>query len=576
MKCLFHKKKHSKQRNKTILSFVEMFKFSKITLIYMLSTVFLLSIAYFVGIKYTRELFIKLQNTKNISIYTFFENIYLTLILVVLYKFIISFKKIFFDRYYIQYVAIPNFEKFLKTKIQKKSSNIDLIDYYSSNFSKRVYEATVSSTNIFRLVEIFILKIGVILNSIIIFTYLTYIDIIYVIIIIISIFPKLIEGLMISKIIEKNQKILNGYEVKENEILDSILDYETFGELKIYNTFDFVSNKFKKVSNSYISEFSRISKKIFFIEIALKLIYILCTATTYIFIIYKFNNDKNIGNLVTVLLSIKIFLDFSKEIINLQNYSQMFSKMTEPYFDFMDITNKFNNKSISKNGKIKLNNISFKYPNTDKYSLKNINLEINKGEIVAIVGENGSGKSTLAKIILDLYLSDSGEFEDFLKIEEKSALFQNFCKYPISIEKNITFDNTSKKDYIKLLTNLKMDSKFDNNLENDLYYTFLSGGEWQKIAIARTWYKDAELIVLDEPTSSIDPIFEKEIYKLFQKILYKKTGVIITHKLGCIKFVDKIIVMDKGKIESIGTHSELLKKSTIYRKLWDIQINQIR
>lgn len=575
MKCIFHKKKHIKLKNKTILSFIEMFNFSKMTLIYMFSTTIFLSIVYLFGVKYTRELFIKLQSTKNISLYIFLESISLPLFFIIIYKIILSFKKILFDRYYIQYVAIPNFEKFLKTKIQKKAYDTDVMDYYNSNFSKKIYEATVSSTNIFRLVEIFILKLGIILNSIIIFTYLTYIDIFYVVTIIISIFPKLLEGFMISKIIEKNQNILNEYEVKENEIIDSILDFETFGELKIYNTFDFMLNKFKKVSHSYVKDFNFISRKIFFIEISLKLIYILCTIITYIIIIYKFNSDKNIGDLVAILLSIKIFLDFSKEIINLQNYSQMFSKMTEPYFDFINIKDKYKNKYISKNEQIKLKDIKFRYPNMDEYILKNINFEINKGEIIAIVGENGSGKSTLAKIILDLHLAYSGTFEDCFKFNEKSVLFQNFCKYPISIENNITFGNISRKNYISLLTQLKMDNKFENNLENDLNYTLLSGGEWQKIAIARAWYKDFELIVLDEPTSNIDPIFEKEIYKLFENILYKKTGIIITHKLGCVKFVDKIIVMDRGKIDAIGTHSELLEKSQIYRKLWDVQINQI-
>lgn len=264
-------------------------------------------------------------------------------------------------------------------------------------------------------------------------------------------------------------------------------------------------------------------------------------------------------------------MDFSKEVISLQSYSTMFSKMVEPYFDFMKIENITKRKSNFCENKIVLKDVNFKYPSLSNYTLKNINLEINPGEIIAIVGENGSGKSTLSKILMGLYEIDNGEFFDFTTNENKSILFQDFCKYPVSVDENISLGTKSNKNLKDIKKNLKIDYN-SNILGKEFGNSDLSGGQWQRISIARALYKDYEFLILDEPTAEIDPIFEMEIYNTFKEMLKEKTGIIITHKLGSIKFVDKIFIMDNGKIIDIGKHNELLNRNNIYQKIWNAHI----
>lgn len=530
-----------------------------------------ISITYLFGIKFTRQFFLAIQDNNYSNFYNFLIAISVSTSIYAIYRLVISLKKVIFDRYYIQYIAIPNFEKFLKTKIQKKASVVDVLDYDKVNISKKIHEATVSSTNIFRLFEIFMLKFSIIFNFIIIFRFLLNINWIYIVLIILSISPLFIENTIKTKYISKNRKILNKYEAYEKEIVESIIDVESFGELKIYNTIDFMVSKLSETIKEHNKEYEKILRKNFIVELISKIIYIIGMILTYLGVILTFKEDKNITNLITILISIRIFMDFSKEVISLQSYSTMFSKMVEPYFDFMNIKNTTKRKSNFCENKIVLKDVNFKYPSLSNYTLKNINLEINPGEIIAIVGENGSGKSTLSKILMGLYEIDNGEIFDFTTNENKSILFQDFCKYPVSLDENISLGTKSNKNLKDIKKNLKIDYK-SNILGKEFGNSDLSGGQWQRISIARALYKNYEFLILDEPTAEIDPIFEIEIYNKFKEMLKEKTGVIITHKLGSIKFVDKIIIMDKGKIIDIGKHNELLNRNNIYQKIWNAHI----
>lgn len=526
------------------------------------------ALTYMFGMIYTREFFKGIVIFKNEDFNIFFKNIVFSFLPYVTFLFIIAIKKIYFDRYYIQYILIPNFEKILKTKIQKKCSEIEIIDYEKNNINEKIHEATVCSTNIFRLVETVISYFGLILNIVLISNFIIFINIKYLFFLILILFTLILENYFKGRYITKYRLDLNLYERREKEIENCILEDSTYAEFKIYNTLDFVLKKLNKVFNEHNKKFSILNKKIYIIELISKLLIYLGKISIYLLATFDYINTNDIGNLIIVIVGVNIISKFIEEIFSLQGYIMMFSKLSVPYFEFMSL--EFDKESLYNDDSVELSNLNFKYPNAKNYCLKNINLKINKGEIIAIVGKNGSGKSTLAKILLGLYKSN--ESGGTRLISKNSVVFQDFCKYPLDVRNNIELGSESSEDSFSIMKSMGFKSEYyEKLLGKEIGGLELSGGQWQKLAICRGIYKDSDFLVLDEPTAEIDPIFEKDIYNIFKKILSGKTGVIITHRLGSIKFVDKIIILDDGEILAYNTHNNLLKNCDYYKKMWDVQ-----
>lgn len=291
-------------------------------------------------------------------------------------------------------------------------------------------------------------------------------------------------------------------------------------------------------------------------------------------------------------MTYRILSESLKEIFSLRGYVSMFSKMVLPYFKLLDLKYDYRPyKTLEFKKNISLENVSFKYPNSNSYALKNINLTINKGETIALVGRNGSGKTSLSKILLGLYIPTSGvvkidgiEYKELGKMKDtynwKSSVFQDYCKYPLTIRDNILisdpkipFEYRDKK--IDSLVNEVFKSPIDLNIQlgKAMGHRDLSGGQWQKLAISRALYRDYDFISLDEPTASIDPFQEKAIYQSFEGALEDKTGLIVTHRLGSIKYADRIIVLDAGSLIESGSHKKLLEDKGLYSRMWESQKN---
>ncbi|WP_034850161.1 ABC transporter ATP-binding protein [Clostridium hydrogeniformans] len=240
---------------------------------------------------------------------------------------------------------------------------------------------------------------------------------------------------------------------------------------------------------------------------------------------------------------------------------------------------------------ITLRNVSFRYPGREEETLNTINLDIKPGETIAIVGENGAGKTTLVKIMTGIYIPNDGQVIfggiDTSKISMKSlyknisAVFQKFQRYKMNLGENIAISDLVQVNDEKLNhATKKADLIIDKEKFKDSYGTMLSrefdgidlsGGQWQKIAIARGFYKVHDTIVLDEPTAAIDPIEETKIYNKFADMSKDKTAIIVTHRLGAAKIADRIVVMDKGEICEIGTHEELINIKGKYSEMYNAQ-----
>lgn len=245
------------------------------------------------------------------------------------------------------------------------------------------------------------------------------------------------------------------------------------------------------------------------------------------------------------------------------------------------------------NFEIVFNNISFKYPNSEKYVLKNVNFTLNIGEKIGIVGENGAGKSTIVKLITRLYEPTSGKIllngEDISKYDLKSyreniaIVFQDFSKYQLTMKENIVLSklediNRSEK-LQKVIDKTQLSGlvdSFPNGLDQMISKSFengtdLSGGQWQKLAIARAYFRDAPFIILDEPSASLDARNEHKLLESFIALASNKTLMLITHKLSALKMVDKILFLKDGSIVEEGSHSELMQKDGQYAELYKLQ-----
>lgn len=237
--------------------------------------------------------------------------------------------------------------------------------------------------------------------------------------------------------------------------------------------------------------------------------------------------------------------------------------------------------------RITLENVSFRYPNGERDALRRLDLTLRRGERVAILGENRSGKTTLAKVLLGIYPPGSGRvLYDGVPVEEYqrggfyagvSAIAQDFVCYNLTLRENVAMSDLPRlHDDAAIeaaLRNAGADAPIglDDMLGREFGGSELSGGQWQKVAIARGLFKDSELIVLDEPTSALDPLIETEILKTFIAAAEGKTALIISHRIGLSKLVDRIIVMKDGAIAEDGTHGALLAAGSEYARLYEAQ-----
>ena len=280
----------------------------------------------------------------------------------------------------------------------------------------------------------------------------------------------------------------------------------------------------------------------------------------------------------------KLFLTEMGNISEKINYAK-------DYFDFIDAVFQEDDgdKEIRSIDNILLKNIYFSYPNTDRIAIDNLNFEIKKGETIALVGENGSGKTTLVKLLLRMYPINKGNIYingiDAKNVNRQSyykkvsIISQNFMKYYMSLRENIAISDLKKFDNDNLIKKVIKDTENDfiNNIsiDNLLGVEFggleLSDGQWQKIAIARGNFKESELIIMDEPTSAIDPVAESEILKRFLQIARGKTAIIVSHRTGICTLADKIVVMKDGHIVEVGSHEKLLDYGNEYAKLFNAQ-----
>lgn len=262
------------------------------------------------------------------------------------------------------------------------------------------------------------------------------------------------------------------------------------------------------------------------------------------------------------------------------------------YFAFLDAEEEqdASRQPIEHLGDIQLDEISFRYPNANQDAVSALSMTIKQGETLVIVGENGSGKTTLTKLLLGVYPPSTGDIAvngtGLAKISHAgylskvSMVSQQFVAYQMSLRENVALSDQTGMQDDNRITHALADAglpfpsghiALDTQLGTDFGGVELSGGQWQKLAIARGMFRDSELVVMDEPTSALDPMVEADILNQFMTLAEGKTTIIVSHRTGLCTRADRIAVMSKGELVELGTHAELMEKAGTYAKLFNAQ-----
>lgn len=374
-------------------------------------------------------------------------------------------------------------------------------------------------------------------------------------------------------------------------------------EIKLYNLEDHFLGKYKNIAKELFNQNQYISKKRAGISLAFSS---LTEGVSYVIIFFilraAFLGEILLGSVVGLIQGIGLFKQNSQSIA--QNIFSMynnvlFSKLLFEYFEMevSDGTEEPNQIEIDSIETIEFKNVYFKYMNKDDFAIKNVSFYIRRGEKIALVGENGSGKTTLVKLLTRLYEPISGDIYingiNITKISKTSlrkevgVVFQDFNKYEMTLKENIEVSNLeyeNNNDKLKKaceladINTLVHSLKYGVESQLGLWFedgTQLSGGQWQKIAIARAFYRDASMYILDEPSSALDPKAENSMFNKFSSLTDGKTALFITHRFINTNFSSRIFVLEKGELVEEGTQSELLNKKDIYYDMYILQNKKV-
>lgn len=487
---------------------------------------------------------------------------------------------------------------FMNKKITDKIHNLEYMNLENSetwNLIERVSQEPEE-----KFLNGFLLIMGIIRIAIQILGYVFVVGMeiwwVAIIILLISI-PLIILGYKTGKDTYELQKELSTLKRKNDYFSDILSTREYIAERKIfsyakeltqvwYDDFEQLRKKQLKTNMRWLIKnrlVETLSYILFFGVIGILLYFTIFNMLTTGFFVASINSTYNI---------ISVIANKINPIVEEYVFSLEYIKDYLDFFKLEEIEKAYlkDNKIVFE--KLEFKDVSFTYPGSEKKALNHISFMINKNQHIAFVGANGSGKTTIVKLLIGLYTNYNGvillngiDLKLFSQTQRNklfSVVFQDFAQYYISIKDNINLGadmNASDEEISALLEEVglvDMIDKMSNGINTVLgriedNSIDLSGGQWQRIAIARSLAKNAPIMILDEPTAALDPVYESEIYKQFEKINAKKTTLLISHRLASTRMADKILVFDNGTIIEQGTHEELINNSGLYSKMFNSQ-----
>lgn len=374
-------------------------------------------------------------------------------------------------------------------------------------------------------------------------------------------------------------------------------DFQYGKDIRLYNFKQILTEKYKQEILHYKTIFQKIKSKEYMTNLIGSITLLISDIAIYGMLIIKGKNGISIADITMYFMVTTIFMQTVNDIIT--NVATIYGEglFVVDFFTFIDTNLKkekgqdiqFQDRDTLE---IELKNFSFKYPNTNRYIYKNLNLKIEAGEKIALVGDNGVGKSTLIKVLGGLFRNFEGEIliggQDIRKISDESLfslfsiVFQDVNLLSYTVAENIAGkENEIDRGKVwSVLEQVGLKSKVEalpKNIDQLIHKYIdkngleLSGGEIQKMGIARALYKESKIFILDEPTAALDALAEKEIYEQFHKIANNKTTIFISHRLASTKFCDRIILLGSEGVLEQGTHEELMSLEGRYFEMFTLQ-----
>lgn len=375
---------------------------------------------------------------------------------------------------------------------------------------------------------------------------------------------------------------------------------ETAKEIKMFSLSGFIIDRFKVLSDQFYIDSKRIAIKRSVWGTIFTLLGSLGYYGAYIYIIKRtVGGALTIGELTFLAGSFRQLRTLLEGILNRFTTVSQGAIYLSDFFEFFEIKPKIHNSNKPrpfpnpiKDG-FKFENVGFRYLNSERWANRHLNFTLHPSEKLALVGENGAGKSTLVKLLARLYdptegriLLDGYDLREYDLTDLRKhigVIFQDFLRYQMTFSQNIAAGNIGEKTNEELIIRSARQSLADE-LAKKLPHGYtqmlgkrfaegveLSGGEWQKVAIARAYMREAQLIILDEPTSALDARAEFQVFERFTELTQGKMAVLISHRFSTVRMADRIIVLERGEIAEIGSHQELLAKNGRYAELFQLQ-----
>lgn len=397
---------------------------------------------------------------------------------------------------------------------------------------------------------------------------------------------------------------LNRRQTPERRELDYIryvgASDETAKEVKVFDLSGFFIDRFKTLSTRFYNDNKRLSQR----RAAWGTFFSLLGGAgyygAYVYIIgAAVNGSLSIGDVTFLAGSFRQLRALLEGILGRFASVSQGAIYLKDFFDFFEIRPRIK-PAVSprpfpnpiREGFV-FEDVGFKYLNAERWAARGLNFTLKAGEKLALVGENGAGKTTLVKLLSRLYdptegriLLDGHDLREYNLADVRKAtgvIFQDYLRYQMTASQNIAVGNVSEKENRPLIVSSaeqslantvveKLPARYDQQLGRRFNNGVdLSGGEWQKIALARAYMKDAQLLILDEPTAALDARAEYEVFQRFAELTAGKTAVLISHRFSTVRMADRILVLNRGELEEIGSHEELLRKNGRYAELFWLQ-----
>ncbi len=505
-----------------------------------------------------------------------FSMLLLPVLLYMVYLVLMKGYVVYYQRVAIQFGGLLEFEKKVKIKLHGKCNEVDLLWYEKPQFYNNLWEAKVASINIYRIVECGIALLGTGLNILLMSGYAAMIHPGFFALIVLTAFPAMAKQVTEGMLRSRQRSRLAKLAKSEKAYYECLTGIAYAKERSVYRSAGFLMDKWKHAAENYQEEEYKIGKFVLCVNMGLTLLKAFAVSGIYLFAgLLFFDGQIDYAGFMTAISATLFLQSQYMELFSDIGYFSGFRLMVKPYFEFMGIESSARPLVLTE--KMTLGHVSFSYPAGQKEVLHDINLSFSKGEKIAVVGVNGAGKTTLAKLLAGLLPPTEGGISGRLS-DDTCVMFQDYQKYALTLAENIAIQELSPhspEKIAELIEELELRVVPENEVLGREFGNFdLSGGQWQRVALARLYYQDGQVLILDEPTSAIDPLHEKALNDfILRKKRLDQTLVIISHRLSVAKQADRVFVLNDGGIAEQGTHEELIRdEGSLYGRLWAAQV----